>query len=273
MPIITIYRGAHASGEPLAQSVAIALGYRCVSREVLLEASQRFAIPEAKLNEILEREPHWWERWIQNLRPYRIAIQAAMCEMAEGGNLVYHGHMGHELLPGIRHVIKVLLTAPMEFRIKQVRAQQELDEAAARRYIDQVDSARARRLMALFGTDWRDPSRYDLALNMAQMSLEAAKQVIVEVARLEEYQPTATSEQDFQNLSLAVRVEAALMMPPRWRNLRIEVRAEQGQVHVSGILPQFVSETDIIPLIEGVSGVTKVVTDLISSDEYHGNHV
>ena len=53
MPIITIYRGAHASGEPLAQSVAIALGYRCVSREVLLEASQRFAIPEAKLNEIL----------------------------------------------------------------------------------------------------------------------------------------------------------------------------------------------------------------------------
>ncbi len=159
MPIITIYRGAYASGEPLAQSVATALGYRCVSREVLLEASQRFAIPEAKLNEILEREPHWWDRWLENLRPYRIALQAAMYVMAEEGNLVYHGHMGHELLPGIRHVLKVLLTAPMEFRIKQVRAQQELDEAAARRYIDHVDKARTRRLMALFGTDWRDPSR------------------------------------------------------------------------------------------------------------------
>ncbi len=120
MAIITIYRGAFASGEALAESVARTLGYRCVSREVLLEASQRYAIPEAKLNEILDREPHWWERWLENMQPYRIALQAALCEVSQGGNLVYHGHMGHELLPGIRHVLKVLLTAPMEFRIKQV---------------------------------------------------------------------------------------------------------------------------------------------------------
>ncbi len=62
-------------------------------------------------------------------------------------------------------------------------------------------------------------------------------------------------------------------MSPKLRNSAIKVRAEQGQVHVSGILPQFVSETDVIPLIEGVPGVTKVVTDLIIPNEYHGYHV
>ena len=273
MPIITIYRGAFASGEPVAESVATAIGYRCVSREVLLEASQRSGIPQAKLNEIVEKEPHWWERWLENLQPYRVALQAAMCELAQGGNLVYHGHIGHELLPGIRHVLKVLLTAPLEFRIEQVRAQQGLDEEAARRYIDQVDSARTRRLMALFGSDWRDPSRYDLVLNMAQMRLESARQVIVDVARLDEYQPTAASEQDFQNLSLTVRVEATLMTSPKLRHSAFKVRAVQGQVQVSGILPQFVSETDVIPLIERVPGVTKVITDLIIPDEFHGDHV
>ena len=121
MPIVTIYQGASTGGEQLAKSVAGALGYRCVSREVLVEASQRYAVPEAKLNEILEKEPTWWKRWLENLRPYRIALQAAMCEVAKEGNIVYHGHMGHELLPGIRHVLKVLLTTPVEFRVQQVQ--------------------------------------------------------------------------------------------------------------------------------------------------------
>ena len=113
MPIITIYRGAFTAGEEIAKGVAQALGYQCVSREVLIEASRSCGISEAKLNEVFEKDPHWWERWLQNMRPYRIALQAAMCEVAQGGNIVYHGHIGHELLPGIRHVLKVLLTAPL----------------------------------------------------------------------------------------------------------------------------------------------------------------
>jgi hypothetical protein len=113
MPIITIYRGAFTAGEEIAKGVAQALGYQCVSREVLIEASRSCGISEAKLNEVLEKAPHWWERWLQNMRPYRIALQAAMCEVAQGGNIVYHGHIDHELLPGIRHVLKVLLAAPL----------------------------------------------------------------------------------------------------------------------------------------------------------------
>ena len=101
MPIITIYQGASGEGQELAQSVAQALGYRCVGREVLVEASRRYRIPEAKLNEVVEKGPHWWERLLQDLRPYRIALQASLCELAHDGKLVYHGHLGHELLRGI----------------------------------------------------------------------------------------------------------------------------------------------------------------------------
>ncbi len=50
MPIITIYQGASGEGQELAETVAEALGYRCVGREVLVEASRRYRIPEAKLN-------------------------------------------------------------------------------------------------------------------------------------------------------------------------------------------------------------------------------
>jgi hypothetical protein len=45
MPIITIYQGASGEGQELAETVADALGYRCVGREVLVEASRRYRIP------------------------------------------------------------------------------------------------------------------------------------------------------------------------------------------------------------------------------------
>jgi hypothetical protein len=57
MPGITIYQGASGEGQELAETVAQALGYCCVGREVLVEASQRYLIPEAKLNAVFEKGP------------------------------------------------------------------------------------------------------------------------------------------------------------------------------------------------------------------------
>jgi cytidylate kinase len=263
MPIITIYQGASGEGHELAETVAAALGYRCVDREVLVEAGRRYRIPEARLNEIIEKGPHWWERLLQDLRPYRIALQATLCELAHDGKLVYHGHLGHELLSGIGHVLKVLLTAPMEFRIEQVGARQSLTDVAARHYIEEIDKARSRRLMAMFGTDWRDPNRFDLILNMGTMRREGAKRVIVEAAKLEEYQPTQGSNQAFNDLALSSRVHATLFASPDIRGSALEVRAEGGHIYVKGRVDQGL-EDEVEKLVKNVPGVSKVTTDVYS---------
>ena len=49
MAIITISRGSFSKGKEVAEKVAAQLGYDCISREVLLDASDRFHIPEVKL--------------------------------------------------------------------------------------------------------------------------------------------------------------------------------------------------------------------------------
>ena len=263
MPIITIYQGASGEGQELAETVAQALGYRCVGREVLVEASRRYGIPEAKLNEIVEKGPHWWERLLQDLRPYRIALQATLCELAHDGKVVYHGHLGHELLSGIGHVLKVLLTAPIEFRIEQVRARQSLTDVAARHYIEEIDKARSRRLMAMFGADWRDSNRYDLILNMGKMRREGAKRVIIEAAKLEEYQPTPASNQAFSDLALGSRVHATLIGSADVQGSALEVRAEDGHIHVKGRIDQGL-EDEVVKLVKNVPGVTKVTTDIYS---------
>ncbi|MBI4528899.1 MAG: cytidylate kinase family protein [Deltaproteobacteria bacterium] len=264
MPIITISRGAFSGGQALAEKVASAMGYRCISREVLVEASRRYGVPEAKFTEVLETVPHWWERWRESMRLYRIVLQAAMCEVAQGGDLVYHGHGGQELFSGIRHVLKVHLTAPLEFRVQQVREREGLDEAAAIQYIEQVDKARTRRVQSVFGTDWRDPNRYDMVLNISQMTLDTAAHLVVEAARRPDYQPTPESEEAFRDLTISARVQAALVTFPRTRNLTVNVRVEQGRVYLSGILAQSELEPEITRLVQGVPGVRDVVAEFES---------
>ena len=114
MAIITVAHAAFTGGTAIAEKLAAALNYRCVDREVSIEASRRYGIPEAKFEEVLETQGHWWERWLEGLRLYRITLQAAMCEVAQNGNLVYHGRGGQELFPGIKHVLKVLIVSSMD---------------------------------------------------------------------------------------------------------------------------------------------------------------
>ncbi len=264
MAIISIFGGTFGDDETLARSLAKTLNSPFVSREILVAASQRCDVPEAKLNEILEKEPHWWERWHENLRPYRIALQAAISDAALDQDIVYLGHIGHGLLPGIRHVLKVMLTAPMEFRIEQVRARQGLDAHAARRYVDQVEKARTRRLLAMFGTDWRDPEQYALILNMAQISAAAAEKLIARAALLEEYQPTPASKQALRDWALVTKIQAMFLQHPSLRDIVIDVKARDGEVTLSGLLPAALPVQEICRRVEMMPGVRKVVTDLVN---------
>lgn len=266
MAIITIYQGASGSGEELAEAVAESLGCGCVSREVLVEASLRYGIPEAKLNRIVERGATWWQRFVENLEPYRIALQAAFCEIAAtaGHNgLVYHGHLGHELLPGFNHVLKILLTAPLELRVEQVRARNALSESAARRYIEEVDKARSRRLLAMFGVDWRDSSRFDLVVNIGRMSVAAAKHVICEMVRLPDYQMTPVSKQAFEDFALGSRVRAVLAMSSDLPKSRLDIKASGGIVTVSGSIPGWLSEETLAAKVRSVPGVERVISDIV----------
>ncbi len=264
MQMITIYQGASGSGQGLAEAVAGKLGYRCVGRTELVEAGRQYGISEAKLNDIMEKSPRWWECLLQNMRPYRVALLAAFCEIAAEEKVVYHGHLGHELLSSLPQVLKVLLTAPIEMRIQQVASREHLSDEQAREYIEAIDKARSRRLKSMFGTDWRDPSRYDLVLNLGRMNLKSATQTIVEASKLEEYQPTASSESEFLDLSLKARVHASLVASKEFPGALFEIHADNGHVHVSGTLQFWISEERVVQAVKKVPGVNGVTTDLAS---------
>ncbi len=64
MAIVTISRGSYSKGREIAEGVAKRLRYECVSRDVLLEASEQFNVPEIKLVRALHDTPNTLERFI-----------------------------------------------------------------------------------------------------------------------------------------------------------------------------------------------------------------
>jgi len=114
----------------------------------------------------------------------------------------------------------------------------------------------------MFDTDWRDPSRYDLVLNLGRMTLEEATHMIVEAANLPGYQPTVVSEERLQDITLAMRVHATLITSQELIGAKLDVKADGGEVSVTGILPRWISDELIKRYALEGSGVEQVNTDL-----------
>jgi cytidylate kinase len=263
MSIITISRGSLSGGRALAERVAERLGYRCMSSEALIEAAAKYGVPEPKLSEVFDKTPSFWERLTKSRRLYLIFIQAAMCELAQQGKLVYHGQGGQQLLKGISHIMKVRLIAPLEYRLKIAIEREGLaSREAAMQHLQHVDEERLRRMRYLFNVDWRDPALYDVVLNIEHMSLETAADVVIYMAQHPEYQPTPASEKKLNDLALSCRIKASLAAHPTTSGIDVDVRADDGIVWVTGLIDSGELEYEIIRVAQTVSGLKEVISDL-----------
>jgi len=263
MSIITISRGTASGGQALAERVAAKLGWACLSNEVIAEAARRYGVPEPKLVKAFETAPTFWEKLLASRRVHLTFVQAAMCEFALRGNLVYHGHAGHELLPGISHILKVRLVAPLEYRIRVVMERDKLDRKGASRYIAQVDEERASRMRYLFGVDWRDPHLYDLVLSLNKLTLETACEMVIRAVQWPEFQPTEASRAALRDLALSSRIRAALAADPRTTSLEIDVRVADGTVTLGGSLPSEGSMRDVQAIVENIPDIKQIVHQLV----------
>jgi cytidylate kinase len=263
MSIITISRGTASGGQALAERVSEKLGWPCLSNEVIVEAAKRYNVPEPELVRAFEKAPTFWEKLTASRRVYLTFVQAAMCEYAEHGNLVYHGHAGHELLPGIDHVLKVRLVAPLEYRIHAVMQRNpRLDRKGALRYITTVDEERTSRMRYLFDVDWRDPYQYDLVLSLNKLTVETASDLVIQAVQWEQFRPTEASRRALHHLALSSRIRAALDAQPQLSPYDIGVDVEAGLVTLSGIVPTDDAIRQILNIAEETSGVKQVINQL-----------
>jgi len=200
MPIITISRSSYTYGKKVAEAVAKTLGYTCISREELINASQEFSMPGLKL---VRELPIILDQTVFNKHRYISYIRSALLKHLAKGKVVYHGFCGHILLKDIDHVLKVQITAELEDRVKLVMDRDGLSRNDALLFIKTMDDARKKWCQKLYKIDLSKVCQYDISLNISKLPLDKAVDVICKTAMLDRFKTTAESRKAMNELLCA----------------------------------------------------------------------
>src|SRR6266446_309819 len=173
MAILTISQEMGSGGAEIGMAAATRLGYTYVDQEELLGRAKRYGLAEDRLARLAEDRPSWVERFDAETRRYILALQVVLYEFAQDDNVVLMGGGGQWLLRGLPHVLRTRIVAPFPVRVTPKTVAQ---------FIRRDDIQKAARMRYLFDTELKDPSLYDLLINTAVLSREAAVGLLPNVA-------------------------------------------------------------------------------------------
>jgi cytidylate kinase len=257
MAVITISRGSYTKGKEIAEMVAENLGYECVYRALLLEASEHFNIPEIRLVRALHDAPSVLDRFSHGKERYVAFIENAFLEHAHRNDVVYHGLAGHFFLRGVGHGLKVRVIARLEDRVKWEMERENISQSKALQILKKDDYERRQWALSLYGIDTKDPILYDLVLNVGNMSVDCAVKMICDAAQTPCFKTTEESKRTMDNLLLASRVKIAVI--GEWPD--VNVSASEGIIYADVTAPlaqEDVVRSQITELAETVQGVNEV---------------
>lgn len=246
MQTICISRGTLAGGKLLAERLASALGYPCLSREDLIEAAVKEGIHVGKIETALVKGRGFSDRLALEREHYLAFSRAYLCDRAAEGPLVYHGRTGHLLLPGVDNVLRIRVVADHEFRLMRVMDKLGLDRAKARRYVEEVDEDRRKWGHAMYGASCDDVDLYDITVNLQQFNVENAAVGLTNIAQLPDFQMTPASRRELENLRLGAKARVLLARNELTYHASFKVTANDGVVTVT-YQPQEARVAEAIP--------------------------
>jgi len=211
MSVITISRGSYSRGKEIAEKVSAKLDYKCISRDLLLEVSKKYNIPEVKLVHAIHDAPNILDRFNRKKDTYIAFIKSALLNQFKEDNIVYHGLAGHFFVRHIPHALKVRVIADMEERVPLEMERKGVGEEKARRILEKDDKQRRAWSKDLYGIDTADPSLYDLVLHIKQLTVADAVDLICDTVSKTSFQTTAESQRMMEDLAISAAIQKVLM--------------------------------------------------------------
>jgi cytidylate kinase len=264
MAIITISRGSYSRGKEVAEKVAARLEYVCISRDILLDASEIFNASELKLERAIHNAPSLLDRFSNGKERYISYIKAALLNLFKEDNVVYHGLAGHFFVQGIDHAVKVRITADMEDRVLLEMERTGMDAKQAAKLLRDDDEQRRRWSLWLYGHDTFDPALYDMVVHLKRMTTDDAAEIICRAAKSVTFHTTTDSRQKLKDLALEAEVKAAIVETVA----DVEVHARDGDVRICAKVNPLLQKdvefdlTQRVAMISGVRGVTVSVNPI-----------
>ena len=271
MSIVTISRGSYSRGKEVAEKLAAKLGYECLSRDVLLEASDEFNIPEIKLIRALHDSTSVLERFTQGKVRYISYIYSSLLQIARKDNIVYHGLAGQFFLSQIPHVLKVRVIADMKDRVQEEMRRENITAEKALYILQKDDEERRKWSLQMYGKDTWDSRLYDIVLHIGKITVDDAVDVLFDIVRKPNYKSTPESIKMVEDLALAAKVRVGLLGVTS----KIQVEADKGKVIINSMDDSLTekSKEQINKIVMQIEGVKEVIINdkVVRTQQGHVN--
>jgi cytidylate kinase len=267
MAIITMSRGTYSGAKELSEHVAQNLGYKLLSREVIIQELANYGWVEGKLERVRHKQLGILERMNLEWVHYLACLRAVLSKQAKGEALVYHGNNGHLALHGFPHILSVKVIADMDYRIKAVLARNEyaIDQKEAIQIIERIDERRKKWSEFFYQTDVNDVSSFDMVIDLSRKSINDAYEMIRSAVELPQFQPTPESEKSIEELTRASEVRARIAMETDIMDDEIEVEIHDGVLSVKGVVHSLEDATELKSFLASQPEIEKVESHLEES--------
>jgi cytidylate kinase len=203
--VICISHATGAGGTDLGRLVGDKLGFRLIDEEIVTRAAEN---QDVNVNELadVERRKSLLTRIlsemavgaamgapgevIYTLEPQpdknslRGLIRQSINETADDGNVVIVSHAASYALANRENVLRVLVTASRETRVRRLAESSGLDEKQATKSIGTNDAGRADYLKRFYGIADELPTHFDLVINTDRIPADRWSELVVSAAAL-----------------------------------------------------------------------------------------
>jgi cytidylate kinase len=243
------------SGSEIARRVADALQYSLYDTEAIENAAREMGFLE-DVKEADEKVPSLFERLFSHRPEIHLdRLNSVIYELASRGNAVFLGRGSHILLRTFTCALHIRVTASLDKRIQNLM-ERGFDREAAIMALHKSDREREAFIKFAFGVDWDNPELYDMVLNMDNLSVALAADIVVHLACSEEIQARSTDAmKSLEMMGLARRAEAALIEAGFSSPSFSVTVIEPGKIQVSGVVATASTRTKAEEILKGVKGI------------------
>ncbi len=229
MPVITVSRCPFSKEREVSKKLAEKLGYECIDKQILFEASEYFNVPEIEISRALHESRSFFKRFEYRKQRYLSYISYALLKRVQKDNMVYHGFAGHLFLKDVPHVLKVKIVSSLEDRLSEVMKGEALSEQKARQLLKKEDGKRRKWCLRQFGVDNTDLIAYDLVLHLDKITVDDAVDIIAETSQRPCFQKTSQSHQILSDLLNSAKIQSLLIE----KFPKVGVTSKRGKVHIN----------------------------------------
>jgi cytidylate kinase len=270
MSLITITSGIGCGEIQVARRLSEMLNLEVYDDKKIQEEALTLGVSPEELREFNQKAPGLLDRLLR-LKPqtYLQLMESVIYNISGKDDGVILGHGASFLLRDFGCAFHVLIHASTQSRVDYLAAEQGITPEAAGKLIEKSDDERRGFMRYAFRMDWDNPSLYDVIINVDKLGQEGAVKLITAAREVDAIKACSlASLESMERLSLAKRVEAAIIkncLNPGNYNVFVP---EAGLVHISGIINPLESKDKLIDCIKEVSGVREVSTD-IQTEKIH----